>query len=127
MNLSEIIKGIRMNRVTLLGYGMLGSGLAGIIYGNATNDKKTIDMSFEICRCGACLVGATFSGIETYKSYKRAKEHIALHGTLDRRFAMTSSFLYCDRQGVYMAAKETGHLKEFRKAVKWYFNIIPNF
>jgi len=52
-------------------------------------------------------LGITSSGMESYRAYKRTKEHIRIHNNLDERFK-NLYYTYCGNSGVRAAAKEAG-------------------
>lgn len=53
-------------------------------------------------------LGLTKFGTETYNSYRRMREHIEKHGTIDIRFRNKFYFTYCTQTGIKMAADEAG-------------------
>ena len=52
------------------------------------------------------ILGATMFGTETYKAYRRMRDHIEEHGTVDTRFKDRFSSMYCTQTGIKMAAEE---------------------
>jgi hypothetical protein len=75
----------------------------------------------------AFILSGTDFGIKTYRVYERTKEHIQKHEHLDEEVVKLYSKFYCERQGVYMAAKELGHLDKYKNFMKSKKSIIPNF
>lgn len=72
-------------------------------------DKTSLDsLTGILIGTSSFTLGVTSYGLETYKAYKRTKDHIKEHGTLDPRFINTFKRYYCDRAGVELAAKEKG-------------------
>lgn len=124
--LTNIVKFLAMNRVTLLGYGFFTGGLAGLVIDFVKNDVETAGCSALSMLVGCYLFGITGFGKDTYNAYKDTKEHIQEHEKLDERF-VNHHQVYCSRQGVYMAAKELGYLDDYKKAMKGKQGIIPNF
>jgi hypothetical protein len=57
---------------------------------------------------GCITLGATKFGSETFKAYRRMKEHIAEHGIIEPRFKDKFSLMYCTQTGIKMAAEEAG-------------------
>lgn len=59
-------------------------------------------------------------GTNTLKTYIRAKEHILRNNELSERFAnvLMRDGEYCDRQGLYLAAKRYGQIGVFSKVSK---------
>jgi hypothetical protein len=51
----------------------------------------------------------TSFGVDTVRAYRRAREHINTHGTLDTRYATKyHTSWYCTAVGIRLAAKEAG-------------------
>ena len=116
--LDEIVKGIFMNRISFLGISCVIGGLTGIVTGAIKRDISIAGCSVMTFFTGVYLLGVTEVGSETYNSYERTKSHIQEHGRLSKHFVRTFSQQYCDRQGVYIAAKELGCLNTYKKATK---------
>lgn len=57
---------------------------------------------------GSVSLGLTELGTPTYNSYRRMREHIKKHGTIDQRFKDSFSPFYGTQVGIKMAAKEAG-------------------
>lgn len=54
------------------------------------------------------VLGVTKLGLETTKAYRRMKEHISKHGTVEPRFKDKFSSMYCTQVGIKIAIKEAG-------------------
>ena len=54
------------------------------------------------------ILGTTMLGAGTYKAYRRMRNHIEEHGTIDGRFKDRFSSMYCTQTGIKMAAEEAG-------------------
>ena len=98
-----------------VGYGI---GLIGIIF------------------AGTSGILMTANGKTTKRIYERTKEYIGSRGQLEPEFVEqvikgsenAKYFGYCELQGVYLAARETGNLEVFNKVKRKYSKIIiPNF
>lgn len=81
-------------------------------------------------------LGATQLGRTTPKFYRRARESIEKTGYLDERIAReiiqgseNRAFMgYCQQQGLYLAARDTGQLEAFEEARQKYSKVqIPHF
>lgn len=125
--LEKILKLVTINRPAFLGYSMLASGLIGGFY--SVFEKDMNSLAFYMCNFlgGAFILSGTDFGNETYRVYERTKEHIQKHERLDEEVVKLYSKFYCERQGVYMAAKELGHLDDYKKLMKGKKVTIPNF
>lgn len=125
--LEKILKLVTMNRPALIGYSMLAGGLVGGVY--SVLDRDMNSLAFYMCNFlgGAFILSGTDFGNETYRVYERTKEHIQKHERLDKEVVKLYSKFYCERQGVYMAAKELGHLGEYKDLMKGKKVIMPNF
>lgn len=116
-----------MNRFTLLGYSLITTGLVGAVYSVINLDIKYATVSSGSVACGILILSGTDAGIETYRVYERTKEYIQKNKRLDEEVVKLYSKFYCERQGVYMAAKELGHLDEYKALMKGKKVTIPNF
>lgn len=125
--LQDLVKATIMNRATLFGAGLFLSGITGTVLSIIKNDMTLCQYSGKATTIGLMLIGVTKLGSHTHETYLKTKEHIQEHKKLDRRFTELNAQLYCDRQGVYIAAKELGYLNDYRKCVKGMWNIIPCF
>jgi hypothetical protein len=125
--LEKILKLVTMNRPAFLGYSLLAGGLVGGIYSVLERDMTSLASSCSSILGGAFILSGTDFGNETYRVYERTKEHIQKYKRLDEEVVKLYSKFYCERQGVYMAAKELGHLDEYKNFMKSKKSIIPNF
>ncbi len=116
-----------INRPALLGYSMLASGLVGGVYSVLERDMPSLAVSCSSILGGAFILSGTDFGNETYRVYERTKEHIQKRKRLDEEVVKLYSKFYCERQGVYMAAKELGYLEDYKKAIKNQKIIMSNF
>lgn len=123
----KFLKYATVNRVALLGYSMLASGLVGGIYSVLERDMTSLAVSCSSILGGTFILSGTDFGNETYRIYERIKEHIQKNKCLDEEVVKLYSKFYCERQGVYMAAKELGHLDEYKNLMKGKKVNIPNF
>ncbi|MBN2368218.1 hypothetical protein JXC34_04305 [Candidatus Woesearchaeota archaeon] len=46
--------------------------------------------------------------METYRAYRRTKDHISKHGIVDLRYELKLSEWYCTQVGFRLAVKESG-------------------
>jgi hypothetical protein len=133
--LKEEYIGLCGNRANLLGTVLILGGIG--FYFSWGKDKLFEDytnvVSGAICQ-GVGLIQqlCTDFGAETKEQYNRAKDNIESYGKLDEAYfrKVLSHEYYCGRQGLYLATKEKGYTKEFRKAKKKYVTSkfsIPNF
>ncbi len=125
--LEKILKIVTMNRPALIGYTLFASGLFGGIYSFLENDMNSLASNVCYLLGGAFILSGTDFGSETYRVYEKTKEHIQKHECLDKEVVKLYSKFYCERQGVYMAAKELGHLDEYKSLMKGKKVNIPNF
>ncbi|MBR9704526.1 hypothetical protein GOV12_03885 [Candidatus Pacearchaeota archaeon] len=86
--------------------------------------------------CGISIEIGTLAGVSTKKYYDKTLKHINLRGELTQEFVTTIingsdnrwTWGYCQLQGVYLAAKQSGELDTFYKVMKEHSkNLIPNF
>ena len=133
-DLSEKLKSVSVlftgNRLTLAGYVFC---LAGIIAPYSINEDSTFTAKLSR-NLGFFLLLSTSFGTQSLIHYKKAKKHIQENNGFDNRYLKTAldtdiyCLNYCPEQGIYLAAKETGHLAAFEEARKKYSkNIIPHF
>ncbi len=122
------------NRVTALGYITLAGGTVMLIEQQPTDPlAAVIGVGMTLGFGGFCIL-ATAAGCHTNEYYLRTKDHIKENGKFDDRFLKVTlekkkgTVTYCIRQGVYLAAKETGHLDQFNEAkAKYSHGTLPNF
>lgn len=88
-------------------------GYAGIVVSSLmkyleqeTGTELLFDNFIGIASLGA--LGLTSFGKETYDAYRRMRDHIEEHGTIDERFKSRFSSIYCTQTGIRMAAEEAG-------------------
>jgi len=123
------------NRVVLVGITFLGYGALTFSSLPAHElNSVTAGLSFCAFCAGAGIVGNARFGCSTIAIYRRSMAHISRYGRLDDRFAkavingsenepLTG---YCQQQGLYLAARDTGMLATFREAQKQHSNVsIP--
>ena len=121
------------NRITLVGATLYLAGLGAMHFSESDTDSLYA-VGRRSRQLGGLMLGATVVGFQTITSYRRAKRHIEKNNGFDERYLRTALesdrifFNYCPDQGVYLAAKETGHQDEFEKArQKYSVNMIPHF
>ncbi len=125
--LERILKQATINRFALLGYSMIATGLAGAVYSVINMDMTSATISSGSIVGGAFILSGTDFGNETYWTYERTKEYIQKHKCLDKEVVDLYGKFYCERQGVYMAAKELGCLDDYNKLMEGKKIVIPNF
>jgi len=125
--LTDILKTASVNRVTALGSTAAVVGAVGIVLGGLENNITLLGCSAASAYCGFFLTCITGWGVQTFEFYKRTKKHIQEHNGLDEWFVKMYGNNYCNRQGIYMAAKELGYLDDYKKAREGEKVIIPNF
>lgn len=127
------------NRINLFGEILLGSGALLKSLGERFSENDFFPNQIMILGAGIMLISSF--GIGTKKIYERTKEHIISRGKLDERYMrnlirgaqdeppVLDRFLgYCQLQGAYLAARETGNVEDFdRYKRKYSKNILPNF
>ena len=101
---------------------------------NSLNAAPTL-LSVSGLSLGLLGIGLTLNGRTTKKYYKKTRKHIELKGELAPEFIEklikkdgNGKILgYCELQGIYLAARDTGNLDVFyRVKNKLSRNIIPN-
>lgn len=117
-----------MNRINLLGLTLAAGGIATMT-SYSLNDLPSYvgAFGFDFSMFGVITSMCTNFGEETLISYKKTLQHLERTGKLEPDFLSSKMETYCVRQGIYFAAKETGHLEEFNQEVKNHPSIIPNF
>ncbi|MBS3170138.1 hypothetical protein J4210_06675 [Candidatus Woesearchaeota archaeon] len=121
------------NRVTLLGVILSSAGT--VLYDFNERITAANTGAFLLLNFGAQLMCGTLIAGETARQYERSLEHLAENGGrfeesyLRRKLEKPHRVCnYCPTQGVFLAAKKTGNVKQFREAEKRYSpNIIPHF
>ncbi len=108
--LKDYAKSVIANKFTLTGYVSLGLGAVGAYIFTKTNMPEiniyisnTLFFSYSFLT----FLGTEF-GVETYKAYRKMKNHIQKHNTIESRFKIRFSQDYCVRTGIKLAAKEAG-------------------
>ncbi len=95
------------NRFTLGRHLAMGlSPLLGFIEYSIT--KKFPVASVGLFEAGFFSLFMTNYGLDTLNTYKKTKEHIQQHKTIDPRFKDKYSKLYCNQVGIKLAAEEAG-------------------
>ena len=106
--------------VAFFGNRIMLSGLTTIACGIAAHNSSFY------CIGGIMVLTAGF-GRETVWAYHLTKKHLLQHGKIEESFARQLVYApYCDRQGLYLAARNYGHLDMFKKVTKAKIN-LPNF
>ncbi len=92
-----------------LGSGIiLGSSLTSfIVNSGSTSIEETAFLTIAAEISGLISLSTGF-GFHTYHTYRKTKNHIQEHGTIDPRFAEKISKWYCNQAGARLAAKEAG-------------------
>ncbi len=119
------------NKVTLLGYSLIATGLeTSICYANSPYMPWFILTVLS----GGFLAATTKPIKETLDKYQETMRYIKRSGKLDEFFlkkVFSKNHIlceYCHAQGVYLAARKEGFLNQFFNAKKKYSNnIIPHF
>ena len=124
------------NRVTLAGAAMSLSGLSSLAASKGSDENFLVyGLGWVALSAGNFLLGVTIAGAQTARHYNKAMSHVDenggefderyFQGTLQRNSLMGN---YCIEQGVYLAARKSGRISQFREAQKRYSrNIIPVF
>ncbi len=105
MFLTDFVKCAIRNRVSLIGYVGLGFVAANKYFEiiERTRVSQAIGLAVGVA------LGSTSLGFGTYHAYRRAKDHLEQHGTLDDRFLKKySKAFYCSHIGIKLAAEEAG-------------------
>jgi hypothetical protein len=117
--IKDYLKCVYVNKATFAGYICGVVFLGGIVYTNLSSNKK-IDkeefsaskLVFVLAGVGSYLgLGLTLAGRDTFKTYKRTKEHLlqyplSKYQTIDSRFVKKYSNNYCNEAGLTLALKE---------------------
>lgn len=127
MGLKKLVQYATLNRVTFGGFCLIPGGFAGMVLGIASNNILLFTGSSLGLSAGFAGIGLTNFGGDTYNSYEKAKKFVKKHNSLSERLVRKHSHLYCNRQGVYMAAKELDYLDDYKRALEGKHFIIPNF
>jgi hypothetical protein len=87
----------------------MGIGLAYLIkyVENETGIKLPI-IDDLLLYASSAVLGSTKLGAETYKAYRKMRNHIKEYDTIDQRFKGKFSSFYCTQKGIKLAAKEGG-------------------
>lgn len=124
------------NRVTAASYLAVPAG-AAIWFSGPLGSMR----SFAGCllfSAGLAALGVTKLGLGTRETYRRSKAHIERHGRLDERFARAvilgardgenGCYGYCQEQGLYLAARDSGELETFERARREHSTLfVPHF
>lgn len=130
MKLKDIETIVLGNRLTAASYALIAGA-----YSRAIINNESDFISFSAWSLGIFFAVATLGGYATYHHYKKALKHVAVKGKLEFDFLKKeirihgrNKYLgYCELQGLYLAARDSGNEKMFRKLRKYSRNIVPNF
>ena len=109
--LKDYAKSVYANKFTLAGYSAVLSSF-GLMFA----DPKRVTFDEESCLLilGNVLLGATGFGLDTFRTYRRTKDHLKKFENQikvredDESFKRKESFWYCNRKGYELALKESG-------------------
>jgi hypothetical protein len=133
--INNLAVGLFGNRVSALGLGIM---IASHFYPapNSIEHPVITGLYGITSTAGIMMYFYTGFGLPTLRIYKRTKQHIRDWKKLDHDFFIAylggdvrKPFTgYCQLQGMYLAARDTGHLEEFRELKRKYSkNLLPNF
>jgi hypothetical protein len=124
------------NRATVVGYALIAIWQAAPHLAPQEWKAPLAALTAPIGILGAGIAGYTGFGLTVGHYYRLTAHHIQEHGRLDPRFAEAiilgsenRAFTgYCQQQGLYLAARDYGHLDVFEEVRQAYSNVrIPHF
>ena len=99
--MKDYLRCVVANRFCLLGIILVLCGLCNYRFGPVEDIKMFL--SFMATEAGFMFLGATGFGVETFRAYRRTKNHIQRFGKVGDDFYYKS---YCGKSGYKLAIKE---------------------
>jgi hypothetical protein len=107
-------RAVKENKLTLTGYILSATGISLSLLLDtelAASLTNNVEAYLQATRTttfiGAGLLGISIFGISTLSTYQQTRDHINKYKHINKTYA-DKHFMYCDRAGVRLAAKQAG-------------------